>query len=80
MSKLCLKAMTLSYLGKQDSWVNDEKCKTEIPTKNESASKSIKHIQIPLILVWASTVPNTQGLSLEEHLFNFDPRKELSFG
>ena len=64
--------MKPSYLGKRNSWVPIEKCKTEISVRKESASTSIRRTQFPLVLAWASTVHKVQGLSLEQGVFDFD--------
>ena len=47
-----LKAMRLSYLGRQNSSVPIQKREAEIPIKKESVSPSIKHSQFLLILAW----------------------------
>ena len=39
-----LKALRSSNLGRQSSWVTNEKCETEIPIKRGSPSPSIKRI------------------------------------
>ena len=69
----------LPYLGRQNSWIVIEKCKTEIPIKKGLASPSIKQTQFPLTLPWGSTVHKVQGLSLEEGADDFDLRKQRSF-
>ena len=74
------KAMRSSYLGRQNSWVSIEKCKTEISIKKGYASPSIKRTQFPLTLAWASTVHKVQGLSLEQGVIDFDLQKQKSFG
>ena len=72
-------AVRLPYLGRQNSWIVIEKCKTEIPIKKGLASPSIKQTQFPLILPWGSTVHKVQGLSLEQGIDDFDLRKQRSF-
>ena len=75
-----LRAMTLSYLGRQNSWVAIEKCETEIPVKKGLASPNIKQSQFYLTLAWVSTVHMVKGLSLEQVFVDFDLRKQRSFG
>ena len=75
-----LRAMRSSYLGRQNSWVAIEKCKTEIALKKGFPSRNIKRTEFPLILAWASTVHQVQSLILEQGVVTFDLRKQISFG
>ena len=70
--------MRSCYLGRENYWVPTEKCETEIPIKEGSASPSIKYTQFPLTLAWTSTVDKVQ--SLEQGVIDFDLRKQKSFG
>ena len=72
--------MRSSYLGRQNSWVAIEKCKTEIALKKGFPSRNIKRTEFPLILAWASTVHQVQSLILEQGIVTFDLRKQISFG
>ena len=63
------KEMKPSYLGKRNSWVPIEKCKTEISVNKGT---SIRRTQFPLVLAWASAAHKVQGLSLEQGVFDFD--------
>ena len=72
--------MRSSYLGRQNSWIPIEKSETKISIKKGSASPSIKRIQFPLTLAWASTVHKVWGLSLEQGVIDFDLLKQKSFG
>ena len=67
--------MQSSYLGRQNSRIPIEKCKTEISIKKGSASPSIKRTQFLLTLAWASTLHKVQGLSLEQCVIDFDLQK-----
>ena len=58
------KAIRSSDLGRKNSWVFIEKCKTAVSIKKGSASPSIKRTQFPLTLALTSTVIKVQGLSL----------------
>ena len=75
-----IRAMRSSYLGRQNSWVAIEKCKTEIALKKGFPSRNIKRTEFPLILAWASTVHQVQSLILEQGVVTFDLRKQISFG
>ena len=66
-------------LGRQNSCVTIEICKTEISIKKGSALPSIKRPQFPLTLAWASTVHKVEGLSLEQGDTDFDLQNQKSF-
>ena len=63
--------MRSSYLSRQSSRYAIENCEGEIPVKKRSASLSIKRTQFPLTLIWALTVHDARGLSLEQGVINF---------
>ena len=66
------KAMRSSYLGRKNFRVPMKNYETEILIKKGSASQSIKRIQFPVTLGWASTYHSFQGLSLEQCVIDFD--------
>ena len=69
------KAMRSPNLGRQNSCVTIEICKTEISIKKGSALPFMKRTQFPLTLAWASTVHKVEGLSLEQGDTDFDLQK-----
>ena len=75
-----LRAIRSSYLGRKSYSFPIEKCEPKIAIKKGSSSPSIKRKQFPLILAWASTVHQVQGLSLEQRVIDFDLRKQKTFG
>ena len=66
------KAMTSSYLGRQNCWVPIEKSETVTSLKKGSALPSIMRTQLLLTLTWAFTVHKVQGLSLAQGVIYFD--------
>ena len=75
-----IKAMTSSYVDRQNSWAPIEKCETEISVKKVSALPTIKRTQFPLTLAWASTVHKVQGLGSEQGVVDFDLHKQKLSG
>ena len=72
--------MKSSYIGRQNSWVPIEKCKTEILIMKRLVSPSIKCTQFPLTLAGVSTGQKAQGLSLEQGVTDIDLQKQKPFG
>ena len=69
--------MTSPYLGRQNSWVPIEKCKTEISIKTESSSSSTKRSHFLLTLELTSTFHKVQDLSLEQGVIDSDLRQRM---
>ena len=72
---LKLRSMTSPYLGRQNSWVLIDKCKTEISIKTESSSSSTKRSHFLLTLELTSTFHKVQDLSLEQGVIDSDLRQ-----
>ena len=69
-----------SIVARQHNWVPIERTEVNIKIRsNKSSSPVIRQTQFPLMLSWACTVHEVQGLSLDKIVVSFDLEKQRAF-